>query len=392
MPESHYDIIIVGGGIVGLTMANCLLDTDLKIAVIEQAEPRPVSDAIDNRVSAINSAASRLFQQLGVWQHMPDDRVSAFEKMFVWDSTGVGQIEFDSAESGLSALGHIIENSVLQQALVTNFGDSTRIDWLCPKKIQTVDLTQHLHYVVLEDGTELSCDLIIGADGSNSIVRQAAAIDFRRKQYGQSGIVATVATELPHESTAWQCFLPSGPLAFLPMSDGRCSIVWSLDDEAVENRLNLDDEAFSRQLEQAFEYKLGVITSVSQRAAFPLGHGHVDSYVQEALALIGDAAHIIHPLAGQGANLGIMDAASLADVIKEALSNNRQWNALHTLRRYERDRKGDNLAMEASMTGFKLLFGNTNPFMATLRNSGLNMVNTLPYLKNRLMQHALGLD
>ena len=234
-------------------------------------------------------------------------------------------------------------------------------------------------------------DIVIGADGNQSIVRQAASIDFLRESYEQVGVVATVATEESHDKTAWQCFLPSGPLAFLPLADGRCSIVWSLDMAQADEVMALNDEDFSRQLEQAFEFKLGAITSVSQREAFPLTHGHVNSYVQTGLALMGDAAHTIHPLAGQGANLGIMDAISLAEVIKEAIEQDRQWNALHTLRAYERARKGDNLLMETTMSGFKTLFGSEDPMLGSIRNTGLNLVNSLPMIKNKLMQHALGL-
>ena len=390
--DKHYDIVIVGGGIVGLTMANCLFGLNLKIAVIERSEPVAVTDEIHNRVSAINRAAIQLFQETGVWQQMASERLSAFKKMHVWDSAGVGQIDFDSAEFGVQALGYIIENNVIQQALKANMEASNDIDWLCPRTIKSVELTQAKHFVTLENGEQLSCQLIIGADGAESIVRQAASIDFLRKEYGQLGVVATVATELSHNQTASQCFLPSGPLAFLPLADGRCSIVWSLDEERANTVMSLDDDAFMRELEQAFEYKLGAVTAVSQRSAFPLAHGHVNAYVQAGLALIGDAAHTIHPLAGQGANLGIMDALCLAEVIKTALEQNRQWDALHTLRSYERQRKGDNLLMEASMSGFKALFGNDDPLLSTIRNTGLNLVNQLPMIKNQLMQHALGLD
>ena len=390
--ENHYDIVIVGGGIVGLTMANCLLGSNLKIAVIERSEPTVVTDEVSNRVSAINRAAIAIFQKTGVWQHMTAERLSVFQKMHVWDSTGVGQIDFDGAELGVPALGYIIENNIIQQALRINLQDSEAIDWLCPRTIQSVELTHAKHFVRLEDGSELSCRLLIGADGGQSLVRQAANIEFQRKQYGQLGVVATVATELPHDKTAWQCFLPTGPLAFLPLADGRCSIVWSLDEDRANTILSLDDDAFMRELEQAFEFKLGSVTAVSQREAYPLSHGHVNAYVQTGLALIGDAAHTIHPLAGQGANLGIMDALCLSDIIKTAVEQNRQWSALHTLRRYERQRKGDNLIMEASMSGFKALFGNEDPLLSTIRNAGLNAVNRLPMVKNQFVQHALGLD
>ena len=231
---------------------------------------------------------------------------------------------------------------------------------------------------------------MIGADGAFSRVREAAAIEFNRTLYDQRAIVCSVATELGHQNTAWQRFMPSGPLAFLPLFDGRSSIVWSLDESRVDEMLALDDESFSRHLEKAFDYQLGAITSVSSRASFPLAHGHAQRYVQQGLALVGDAAHNIHPLAGQGANLGFLDAACLANVIIEALSKNRQWYGEHTLRKYERERKAGNRLMEVSMSSFKWLFGNDNALLAELRNSGLLMVDNATLLKRQLMRQAMG--
>ena len=180
------------------------------------------------------------------------------------------------------------------------------------------------------------------------------------------------------------------PLAFLPLMNGQSSIVWSLEEGKVDAMLALDEAAFCRELEQAFEYQLGSVKLVSPRAAFPLGHGHVDQYVQNGLALVGDAAHNIHPLAGQGANLGFLDAAALAEVIMQARTANRQWSALHTLRKYERARRGENHLMESAMTGFKLLFSNDSPVLSTVRNAGLVLVDQAPLIKEQFMRHALG--
>lgn len=391
-----YDVLIVGGGMVGLTLANALanssLNADLSVAVLEQRSPPAVTDEIDNRVSAINRASMQLFKEIGAWDAMLQQRACAFQEMHVWDATGAGSIHFDSAELGIDALGYIIENSIIQQALLQAVESSGKVDWLCPVNVESVELSDECQKVYLENGASLQCKLLVGADGAKSVVRQAAGIEFKRSSYGQQGVVCTASTEQPHSETAWQCFLPSGPLAFLPLADGRCSIVWSLDESRVEQILSLDDAQFCRELEQSFGYQLGAVTAASERVAFPLGHGHVNQYVQQGLALVGDAAHNIHPLAGQGANLGFLDAASLAEVVLHAKQTNRQWYALHTLRRYERARKGDNRLMETAMTGFKVLFGNENSLLSMLRNAGLGLTDQVPAVKYQLMKHAMGLD
>jgi 2-octaprenylphenol hydroxylase len=395
MPEvsdGAYDVLIVGGGMVGLTLANTLRDSGLSIGVIEQHVPQTVTNEVDPRVSAISRASMRVFQSANVWDAMVQQRACAFQEMHVWDATGAGSIHFDSAELGLDSLGYIIENTIIQQALLQGLENAGEVDWLCPRRIKSVECSEESHRVTLENGETLSCSRLVGADGAKSLVRAAAGIEFKRSSYNQQGIVCTVTTEQPHAETAWQCFLPTGPLAFLPLVDGYSSIVWSMDESRVEDILALDEASFCRELEQAFGYQLGAVTSASERLAFPLGHGHVNQYVQQGLALIGDAAHNIHPLAGQGANLGFLDAACLAEVILQAKQANRQWWALHTLRKYERARKGDNRLMETSMTGFKILFGNENPLLSMLRNAGLGLTDQIPPLKYQLMKHAMGLD
>jgi 2-octaprenylphenol hydroxylase len=389
---AQYDILVVGGGINGLACACALEPSGLRIGVVDQREPEPFDEDYALRVSAINRASLKLFNSVGVFEDMRAMRVSPFRQMHVWDSSGVGQIHFDSAELGLDTLGYIIENNVIQLALLEKVSKSAAIDWICPAEIETIHADETLKQVVLSDGRILQARLVVGADGAQSRVRELMGIEMHRTSYQQKAIVCTVETEYEHEATAWQCFMPSGPLAFLPLADGSSSIVWSLDEDRVEDMLALDDDSFARELEQAFEYRLGAISSVSARAAFPLSHAHVDQYVQPGMALIGDAAHNIHPLAGQGANLGIMDAACLADVVIQALRADRQWFALHTLRKYERARKGDNRLMESSMTGFKTLFGNTNPVLVGLRNTGLLLADRITPIKDQFMRHAMGLN
>lgn len=393
--QNHFDIIIVGGGIVGLSFACELAGSDFSVAVVERNELRHVSDEPECRVSAINRFALQHFKQANVWQSILSQRACVFDRMFVWDQTGVGQIQFDSVELGVPELGVIIENNVLQQLLLETVQAADNISYLCPEEITSIDYQPEeggrtLSSITLASGAQLTTKLLVGADGAKSKVREIAHIPRKQQSYGQQGLVCNVTTSEPHQHTAWQCFMPTGPLAFLPLYNGDSSIVWSLDEDAASERMALADDEFKDALAEASQYKLGEITDVSQRFLFPLAHGHSIDYVRAGLALIGDAAHSIHPLAGQGANLGIADAAALAEVISTAKKVDRQWTALHTLSKYQRQRKGANQLMEMSMTGFKELFGNNNALVSEVRNAGLSLVDHLPALKYRVIKQALG--
>ena len=392
MNQYEFDIVIVGAGIVGLSFAARLIDSDFTVAIVERTPLSEITDATDCRVSAINRFALEHFNQLGVLQSDLSQRVCAFEKMFVWDQAGAGQIQFDSAEMGVSELGAIIENNVLQKMLFDVVQSASNITYLCPEEITSIEYspavaTSMLH---LSSGKQLAAKLLVGADGVQSKVRQAAQISRTSASYQQQGLVCNVRTSEKHQNTAWQCFMPSGPLALLPLYDGWCSIVWSLDDGLANQYLLLDEADFKLKLAAASEFKLGEVLEVSKRYAFPLSHGHVEEYVNSGLALIGDAAHSIHPLAGQGANLGIADAMALAEVLLAARKNNRQWAAKHTLMKYQRQQKGANRIMEVSMSGFKQLFGKQDALLAELRNAGLSLVDHLPAVKYRIIKQALG--
>ncbi len=392
--STDYDLIIAGGGMVGSALACALAESELRIAVLEGLpldRIRP-GDELDSRVSAISRASQRIFAAIGAWDGMTAWRVSPFRDMRVWDASGFGQIHFDSATIGEPLLGWIIENRVIQFALLERLRQLPTVDLLCPAALDTAQRSDDGIWTVrLNEGRELTTRLLVGADGAQSKVRQLAAIETGGWNYDQSAVVCNVRSAEPHQATAWQRFLPTGPLAFLPLHDGRCSIVWATTPEQADELLALSDFEFARALATAFDRRLGSIIEVGLRAAFPLRLQHTHAYVKPGLALIGDAAHVVHPLAGQGVNLGLLDAATLAEVILDAIAAGQDFAAFKALRRYERWRKGDNLLMLGVMDGFKRLFGNALPPVRLLRNLGLNLTEAAGPIKNEIARRAMGL-
>ncbi len=393
--NTDYDLIISGGGMVGAMLAAALGHADLNIALLEGTPLERIQPGVelDCRVSAINRASQRMFASVGAWDGMTAWRVSPFRTMRVWDAAGFGQIHFDSADLGEPLLGWIIENRVIQSALLERAQQRPAVTLLNPVALESAEaLAGNGWRVQLTDGRILTTRLLVGADGAQSKVRQLADIDVRGWDYDQKAIVANVRTAESHQETAWQRFLPTGPLAFLPLSDGRCSIVWVMAPESADELLALNDAEFAEALAAAFDQRLGAIGAVGSRGAFPLRLQHARAYVKPGLALMGDAAHVVHPLAGQGVNLGLLDAATLAEVILDALAVGHDFSSIKTLRRYERRRKGDNLLMLGVMDGFKRLFGNTLPPVRLLRNLGLNLTDASGPLKNLIARRAMGLE
>jgi 2-octaprenylphenol hydroxylase len=386
----QYDVIIAGGGMVGSTLACLLGQAGKRVAVLEAHEPPPFQpdDAYDLRVSAISRASQRALNEAGAWQGVVARRASPYEAMFVWDGTGDGQIRFDSADLGEADLGHIVENRIIQLALLEQIRKLDTVDLYCPSKLANFSIDQQQVSVKLDTSEQLSAHLLVGADGAQSKVRELAGIYLKTEDYGQSGLVCVVKTELSHESTAWQRFMPTGPLAFLPLGDGSSSIVWTLPSDKADAVLRLETDAFKEALAQALDYRLGAITAVGARAAFPLRGRHAEPYIQERIALVGDAAHTIHPLAGQGVNLGIKDAAELAHQI---LNHPADCGSMQVLRAYERARKGENVVTQKTMEGFRLLFGNNLMPWQVLRNKGLNLVNGMNFLKYQIARQAMGI-
>ena len=397
-PIQHYDVLIVGGGMVGYALACALGNTSLRVALIESnaADHQWPDDSFDLRVSAITHASQNFLNDIGVWPSIATDRMSAYQEMHVWDAGGNGHIHFDCADIGEPNLGHIIENRVITRALSQHASQLDNLQIYCPNQPRTLQLDETTAKLQLADGQWLDTTLLVGADGGQSWVRQQVAIDVEVRDYQQTAVVANVTTERSHQQTAWQRFLPTGPLAFLPLTDNAnpanhiSSIVWSTDPEQAEQLCEMDEASFKTELETAFEAKLGKILSVGPRARFPIRGQHASHYVKPHLALIGDAAHTIHPLAGQGVNLGFADAQCLAHTIISAHDSHKPIGSFKTLRRFERSRRGDNLLMLEAMGIFKQLFSNNAPGLRELRNVGLNLTDRISPIKQFFMAKALG--
>jgi 2-octaprenylphenol hydroxylase len=389
----HYDIIIVGGGMVGASLACALADSSLKIALIEAHEMdfNWPEDSHDIRVSAITHASQYLFENIGAWESMQQDGVAPYTQMHVWDATGRGEIHFDSVDVGQANLGYIIENRVIQKAVLNRLQDCEHIDLLMPVKLTKLQFDKDGVVLTTDSNLQIQAKLLVGADGANSWVRQQADISLNTWAYNQTAVVCSVKTSESNQQACWQQFMPEGPLAFLPLADGQSSIVWSTTEERARTLLMMDDDAFNHELQLAIGSNLGRVEVTSARGAFPLRLRHARHYVKEHLALIGDAAHTVHPLAGQGVNLGLLDAAVLAEEIIKANHRHRNIGGLSTLRRFERRRKGDNIAMLAAMDGFKRLFSNDFGPLKLIRNAGLNLADHMGPVKNRLIKQAMGL-
>ncbi|MDB6062442.1 MAG: 2-octaprenyl-3-methyl-6-methoxy,4-benzoquinol hydroxylase [Verrucomicrobiaceae bacterium] len=402
MIPQKFDVVIVGAGLAGTALAVALGGSTLRVALIE-AQPLSLQwpalsddvSSFDARVSALTLASQQWLQQLGAWNLVAAQRTAPYRHMQVWDGEGTGFIEFDAAEVNQPALGHIVENRLLQVALLQSLSRQHNVQIFSSTTVERYERDAHGMRVHLNNQAQLVTTLLVGADGANSRVRDWAQFKLREWDYGHIAIVATVATEQPHAATARQIFRRQGPLAFLPLRTNTpgqhlSSIVWSTLPEEAEALMQLDDAEFMQTLGRAFEHRLGAITATSTRFSFPLRARHASDYVQPNIALIGDAAHTIHPLAGQGINLGFLDAQALAQEVLRAAQRGLSVADESVLSRYQRSRKTDNLAMLAVMEGFKRLFGARQLPLRWLRNSGLKWVNRSAVLKRILIRQAMG--
>lgn len=387
--RERLDVIVVGAGVVGATLALALARGGRRVALVEAREPAAWQpDAAGLRVVALAADAVEQLQALDVWPAIVAGRAHPYRRMCVWDAAGGGELEFDADRFGQPQLGWIVELDLVAARLWEALGRERGLRRVCPARVERLEQDGERATLGLDDGTHLSAPLVVAADGAGSALRSLAGIDVDTHAYGQRGLVAYVGTSRPHQDTAWQRFLPGGPLAFLPVGDGRCSIVWSLPDAEAERLLAVDDAQFMRELERAFGGRLGAITSVSARAAFPLRRQLAQRYVAGRVVLAGDAAHAVHPLAGQGVNLGLRDVACLQRLVEAAGA--RDIGAAHRLARYQRERRSDNVVSAWAFHGINRVFSSDALWPTLLRGPALGLTNAVPGLARQLWRHAAG--
>ena len=416
MADHQYDVVVAGAGMGGAAFAALLATKELatsengkklRIAVLE-ARPFQMPDlskTFDPRVVALTEPSRQLLETVGVWEHIAQQRVCPYQRMEVWEADGTGHIEFDCAEVRQPSLGHIVENALIVESLLQRLDELENVELLCPAKVVGLDRKpvegrargdEEGIAISLDDGSVVSTKLLAAADGAQSKVRELCGLQLREWDYGHHAIVTTVTTEKNHNFTARQRFLPDGPLAFLPLQTEsgdchQCSIVWSQQEDVAESLMSLDDAAFCTALEQAGSSSLGKIISVDKRYKIPLKQRHAVDYVVPGVALMGDAAHTIHPLAGQGVNLGFQDVIALVEEVERAVNRGLSPGDMSTLQRYQRRRKPHNLGTMAVMEGFKRLFEDQSLPVRLLRNDGMSAVNRLGPIKNLVIRQAMGL-
>jgi 2-octaprenyl-3-methyl-6-methoxy-1,4-benzoquinol hydroxylase len=390
--NDDYDVLIVGGGMVGATLGCALGGSRLRVAVLEDAPPEAFAagQPYDLRVSAVSVASASILKTIGVWSGITARRLCPYRRMRVWEDQG--DVEFRSEEVNEPVLGHIVENRIIQLAALERLGDFPNVDLLCPAKTRRIDYNPDGSSVELEDGRVLRAKLMVAADGGFSRVRQVAGMGVSGWDYEQQAMVMTVATESGQQDITWQRFTPAGPQALLPLPGAHASLVWYNTPEEVKRLKSLPDERLLAELTATFPACLGQIRSISARGSFPLKRQHALSYVKQGIALIGDAAHMIHPLAGQGVNIGLLDAAALAQVILAAEAEGKDFASIEILEGYVSMRRNNNLMMMTVMDLFFRTFGNARKPLKFIRNLGLGLAERVTPAKKLVMRHAMGIS
>ncbi|WP_150465844.1 FAD-dependent oxidoreductase [Francisella sp. SYW-2] len=385
------DVVIVGGGMVGLSLALSLHQNGLQVAVIEAREMNYKhlnSDRVETRVSAVNHTSKRLLQDLGVWNAIKSNRISPYYQMCVWDDVPSESITISAEEISEHSLGNIVENDVITQALFTEISN-TGIEIFTNQKIEKIQKNGNTELVVLADKI-VETSLIVGADGANSFVRDYFNFETKVKPYKHTAIVATLELEKQHNQTAYQRFYDKGVLAFLPLENpNKASIVWSVKTDYADFLMSLADEKFELELAKAINKTLGSVKLLSKRFSFELIQRHAKSYIKSNVVLVGDAAHTIHPLAGQGVNIGFKDVIALSKVVSEAFAKGRLIGHISTLDKYQRERKLDNTKMIALMKAFKEVFGSENDYIKKARRAGFEFVDKYSIVKSLVVKQVL---
>lgn len=385
------DVAVVGGGMVGAAAALALARAGFAVTLLEASAPAPWDAAaeVDLRVVGLAPSSITLLDDLGVWPTIRAARVGPYRHMHVWDAGSGASIDFDAASEGRDLLGCIAENSLVQWALWQAL-DAAGVRTLCPAQVKGFEAGDDRISLELADGERLSAGLLVAADGAASPLREMAGIATRGRDYAQRAVVAHVGTERPHEHTAWQRFLPSGPLALLPLADGRSSLVWSLPEAEAGRVLALDEQAFLDELGAASDFRLGRITSTTARASFSLKMQLAQRYQAERMVLLGDAAHAVHPLAGQGVNLGLRDVIELRDILLAARAAGSDPGAEHVLRRYARRRRSADTLDALGFDALARVYAWQSPPLVAARGVGVRLLDRLAPLKRRISEHAAG--
>ena len=388
--RARLDVAVAGGGVVGAACALALARAGLDVALVEaRPVPRWLAEQPDLRVYALAPDNAALLDALGVWPQVVRARAQPYRKMRVWDAGGGDELAFDAATLARDELGWIVENGLLVDRLWAALV-AAGVQVHCPARVQGMEQDEAGVRLQLDDGTRLEARVAVAADGGASELRRLAGLDVDAHDYGQRGVVAFIETADPHQETAWQRFLPTGPLALLPFTQGRSSIVWTLPEAEAARVLALDDAAFAVALTDASAARLGRAVPVSARAAFPLRRQLVRQQVAGRVLVLGDAAHVVHPLAGQGVNLGLRDVAALRAEVESAQARRVDWASAHRLQRWARRRRSDNTVSAYAFEGVNRLFSNADPLAVLARGPLLGLAGKLPPLTRALWRHAAG--
>lgn len=391
------DVTVVGGGMIGMATACLLAREGFQVLLVDLGNPPAWQEnMVPGRVSALNLATRCLLENIGVWDTIKERNAMPYQAMSVWDSHSNAQIHFDAGEESVEALGYIVENDLVAYTMYERLRQNYQVTLKYGCKVATLESADRnaneddTVRVGLDNGEIVTSGLVVAADGARSSLRELAGIELVTQDFQQDAIVATLSCSTPHHDTAFQVFTPEGPIALLPLTGERCSLVWSRDREMVPQLMSLDESEFCGLLAEHFADHIGELRLLGERLRFPLRSRHASGYLADRLVLVGDAAHTVHPLAGLGANLGIQDAAALVETLSAAKAGGKRIGSQSVLRRYERWRRGENGLAINAMKGFKSIFGSSLAPVRQARESGFALADSVMPLKHILAQYALG--